>query len=369
MNDRHPWRRRPRAALLALAPAALALVLTGCGTVANPQGWAAPVVQGDVVYASRDAGKLGAYRLTGQERLWEFPTKEPKLELTGIYGTPVLQNDTLYITGYSGDVAAVSSRDGSERWRAKVGARVIGGFLVVSDLTVVGTDSGEVIALDRATGAERWRRKVGDQVWSTPISDGSTIFVTAMNGNVTALGLDGGERWQQQVAPAGIAGTPALRDGVLYVGSFDRRMYAVDTRSGERVWQSEPARNWFWTEPLVEGDTVFAGNMDGSMYAFDRRTGAERWRAEVGSPIRGRSAVVDGVLVVAADRGQIRGFRPATGEQAWQPITVEGQRLLADVVVTSAGALVSAEVGRKEHKLYRINAAEGALQEIALAAN
>jgi len=354
-------RRGPLLAVLLVA----GLLAAGCGSVANPQGWAAPVIRDEVIYVSHDAGKLGAYRATGSARLWEFPGKDADLDLEGIYGTPDLENDTVYLTGYNGSVAAVAASDGSERWRHKAGDRVIGAPLALGDTVYAGTDGGDVVALDRATGNERWRISAGNQIWATPVTDGNTIFVAAMNGTVTAFNLDGSERWQSEVASGAIAGTPALVDGILYVGSYDRRLYAVDAATGETRWQFGSARNWFWTEPLIDGDTVLAGSLDGHVYAVDRQTGEERWRTDVRAPVRARLAVSNGVLVVPTAGGQLWGLQRDTGQQAWQPVAVGG-KLLTDLTTAQSGLYLASEVGRSSHRLYRVDAAAGAVAEIPL---
>ena len=344
------------------------LTATACGAIANPQGWAAPVVREELglVLLSDGAGKLGAYRLPGAVRLWEFPGNNADLDLDGLYGTPVLLDGTVYLSGYGGSLVAVNAADGAERWRQKVGARVIGGVLVAGESVYAGTDAGELVALDRATGNERWRRKIGNELWATPVTDGTAIYVAGMEGRITALTPDGEQLWQARVTDAAIAGTPALRYGVLYVGSYDKKLHAVDARSGERLWSSAAADNWFWTEPLVDGDTVLAGNLDGTVIAVDRRTGEQRWRsADLGAPVRGRLALAEGVLVVPTGDGTLWGLRPDSGQAAWGPVELGG-RLYADLARTGDGLFVATEVGKKSIKLYRVTAATGAVEEIIL---
>jgi eukaryotic-like serine/threonine-protein kinase len=187
-----------------------------------------------------------------------------------------------------------------------------------------------------------------------------------MDGQITAFNADGSVRWQEKVADGGIAGTPALVDGVLYAGSFDKRLYAVDTASGATRWRSaESAGNWFWTEPLIDGDTVMAGSLDGYVYALDRASGAQRWRAKVDAPVRARLAVASNVLVVPTGKGLLWGLRPDTGEQTWQPATVGGL-LYADLMRSGSDLYLASEVGKSSHKLYRVDAAVGSVTEIPL---
>jgi outer membrane protein assembly factor BamB len=323
-------------------------------------------VRGDVVLLSHDSGRLGAYRLTGGGRIWEFPAKDVKEDLSGIYGTPAAPDDLLYVTGYNGSVAAVTAADGTQRWRHKVGERVVGGALVTADSVYAGNDAGELVALNRADGSERWRTKVGNEVWSTPVTDGAAIIIPAMDGVVTAFNSDGSRRWQAQIGDAGIGGKPALLDGILYLGSFDKRLYAVDAATGDVRWRSDPADNWFWTEPLIDGDNLYAGNMDGHVYAVDRTSGALRWRVNVEAPVRGRPALAGGVLLAPARDGRLWGLRPASGEQAWPPLPIGGD-LYADLTVAGDTVLAASEVGKKSVKLFRVDAARGDASEIPLA--
>ncbi len=362
MNASHrSGRRAPLIAMLVV----VGLLAIGCGSVAKPQGWAAPVVEDQVVYVSHDAGKLGAYQTSGSARLWEFPGKDAGLKLEGIYGTPDLGDDTIYVTGYNGSVAAVSASDGGERWRHRAGDRVISAPLALGDTVYTGTDGGFLVALDRATGNERWRIKAGNQIWASPVTDGSTIFIASMDGAVIAFNPDGSQRWRTEIAGGAIAGTPALADGVLYVGSFDKRLYALDAGTGEPRWESAAAGNWFWTEPVIDGDTVLAGSLDGHVYALDRQTGEQRWRTDVAAPVRARLAVANGVVVVPTGDGRLWGLQPATGDQAWQPVVVGG-KLFSDLATAPSGLYLAAEVGRKSHRLYRVNASAGSVSEIPL---
>jgi outer membrane protein assembly factor BamB len=196
------------------------------------------------------------------------------------------------------------------------------------------------------------------------VTDGTTIYATAMNGNVAAFNADGSTRWQRKVADGAIAGTPALKDGILYVGSYDRHLYAVDAANGETRWRSSSADNWFWTEPVIDGDTIFAGNMDGSVYALDLSNGTQRWKAKVGAPVRGRAAVTGGVVLVPARNGWLWGLQSQSGEKAWEPVQVGGN-LYADLAVTPSGILLASEVGKSSHKLYTVDAT-GRVTQIAL---
>ena len=374
---------------------ALALVAAACGSIAKPKGWAAPELQGDTLYVSLNHGRISAFnvRSPGQQ-LWEFPEKDErlplvvengrnlgsaidtKIKLEGLYGDPAVRDDAIYVTAYSGHVAALTT-SGERRWVAELTGRLVGGVLVTDDTVYAGTTRGDVFALERATGAVRWRSNAGgriNEVWSSPVRAGDLIVVTAMNGKVFAFDRDGSLRWEADVADAAIASTPAQDGDRLYVGSFDRHIYALDARTGDVLWQSARGDNWFWTEILAQGDTLFAGSLGGTVYALDARSGNTKWSTKVGKVVRSRPALVNGVLVVGSKDGRLHGLRPDTGDRVWEvsaspapddPAAPRGN-LYADLLPTRDGVYVTTERSRGAGHIYFLDLTQQKVREVAL---
>jgi outer membrane protein assembly factor BamB len=380
--------------MLKIVPLLVALVLVGaaCGSVAQPQGWSAPLLQGDTLYLSPERGKFAAYQLdagrTSRERLWLFPQKDEqsavvvedgedlaapknvKLKFEAFYGAPVLKDGHLYLSSYSGHLMALST-EGRPRWVAGLPGRVIGGVLVTDDTVYSGTTRGEVYALARDTGKVRWRQKLDEPVWSAPVQAGDGIAVADMGGAITAFDKDGNRRWSEQIAARGIASTPKVDGGRLYFGSLDKRLYAVDAANGSVVWRSDEADNWFWTEVLIQDDTLFAGSLSGTVFAIEKGSGATRWSNDIGATVRGRAALVDGVLVVASKDGRIHGLEPASGNRVWEtkgstgptdPLSRRGS-LYADLLVLDNGIL-AARVGGKQGNVYVLDVSTRQVREV-----
>src|SRR3972149_4580853 len=80
------------------------LAAAGCVKQNNPQGWAGPVVEGDLLLASTDKGELSALKTDDFSRVWTFPSGEgkPEIKLEAIYGAPLVIDGTVYLAGYSG---------------------------------------------------------------------------------------------------------------------------------------------------------------------------------------------------------------------------------------------------------------------------
>jgi len=173
-----------------------------------------------------------------------------------------------------------------------------------------------------------------------------------------------------------VTSSPAIADGLAYVGSDDGSMYAVDTRTGTEAWRFEtggPVRS----SPAVAGGVVFFGSYDGSFYALDaasgrlvwrfRTTGERRWRARNLDGMTPRDeihedpwdffqsspAIVDGALFFGTGEGVVYSLDARTGEVRW---TVE-----TDDTVHSSPAVADGivYVGNMESRLYALAAGTG----------
>jgi outer membrane protein assembly factor BamB len=74
-----------------------------------------------------------------------------------------------------------------------------------------------------------------------------------------------------------IYSSPTLENGVIYIGSEDKNLYAIEASSGAMKWAFTTGGAVHST-PAVYKDVVYAGSFDGYYYAIDAKTGKERWR-------------------------------------------------------------------------------------------
>ncbi|MGW3297057.1 serine/threonine-protein kinase [Streptomyces xiamenensis] len=105
-------------------------------------------------------------------------------------------------------------------------------------------------------------------------------------------------------------GTPLVRDGLLYVTSFE--VHALDVASGRRQFKT---REVAWSM-AVTGGRVLAS--DGpSLYALDATDGSDRWRVPTEGWIYGLRAE-RGTVLTATRGGGVQVWEAGTGEQLWE---------------------------------------------------
>ena len=137
--------------------------------------------------------------------------------------------------------------------------------------------------------------------------------------------------------------SPVVVDGVMYFTGPPSDVWALDAATGEVIW-SHPVE---FAEPLsvccgmvnrgvaILGNRVYVGTIDGRLLALDSRTGQTVWEQAVADPGDGYTLTVaplaiDDKIIIGVSGGEfgIRGFLSAhdaeTGEKVWQFNTVPG---------------------------------------------
>jgi outer membrane protein assembly factor BamB len=341
------------------------LLLSGCGRIATPQGWAAPVAVDNTILASLQRGKLSAIDQQTNQQTWQFPSEDAKnIDLKAIYGTPVTGDGRVYVGGFDGTFYALDLATGEVLWQQKTGGAIVGGAALADSTVYVGSSDNKLYAFDAASGASRWPAfEAQGDIWSTPVVDQGTVYVTSMDKRLYALDAATGQpKWAKPFeADGAIPSTPALDGDRLYVGALDNRLYAVDKATGEVAW-SFKTDNWIWCDALVADGVVYVGGLDRHVYAVDAATGEPRWARPfpAKAPVRARPAVAGGVLVVADQDGQVYGLDPATGQERWPSIAV-GSGLLANPLLIDNQVFLSA----RNWNLLRVDVEAGSFSQVA----
>jgi len=136
----------------------------------------------------------------------------------------------------------------------------------------------------------------------------------------------------------GWAGT-AFRDGIIYAGSRDGRVVAINASTREMQWQwpdSTTTRSLIYTTPIVYGDLVYVGTYSGQMYALTADRGIERWvypRTGTMGAVVGRPVVANETIYVCSSDGRVYALDTTYGDLRWK------SEPLADKLWTSPAVL------------------------------
>jgi outer membrane protein assembly factor BamB len=149
-------------------------------------------------------------------------------------------------------------------------------------------------------------------------------------------------------------GPVEVEENTLYVGSIDRKVYAVNLANGDVRWSARLS-GMVIGGVLLAGDTVFAasGRPEGKVYALRRARGKRIWQVSTG-PVGAPLALVDGRLIAQTHRGEVLAIDPMKGKILWRRRTGVARTA---AVPTGNGGLVVATTD----SLYRLNVEDGTI--------
>jgi outer membrane protein assembly factor BamB len=102
--------------------------------------------------------------------------------------------------------------------------------------------------------------------------------------------------------------SPAVADGVVYVGSSGQNVYAINAGTGAWLWTTATG-GAIDSSPTVANGVVYIGSGDHDLYALNAATGAVVWSATTGDAVGLCCVDVDGAARdQAGGRGRFRWF-------------------------------------------------------------
>ena len=94
----------------------------------------------------------------------------------------------------------------------------------------------------------------------------------------------------------GYVNDPVVVDGVLYVGSYDYNVYALNAKTGTLIWNYTTG-GYIDTAPTVANGVVFANSNDNKTYALNAKNGALIWKFATRGRLDSSPAVSEGIVV------------------------------------------------------------------------
>ncbi len=128
------------------------------------------------------------------------------------------------------------------------------------------------------------------------------------------------ERVWRYTTQGPVVGSPAIAHDLVYIGSRDHRLYAIDAQRGTEYWTLKTG-DQIEATPLITDDLVCVGSHDGNLYGVDAMTGELRWTTRLAHSIRSSAAGVDGRLFVADHSGAITSVAADAGRILWHAAT------------------------------------------------
>jgi len=144
-----------------------------------------------------------------------------------------------------------------------------------------------------------WNYTTGDVVISSPAVADGVVYIGSNDHNVYALDASTGTLLWNYTTGDVVISSPAVADGVVYIGSYDRNVYALNASSGAVVWNYTTG-GAVASSPAIAEDMVFIGSYDDKVYALDASSGGLVWSYTTDDMVVSSPAVADGKVYVGS---------------------------------------------------------------------
>lgn len=185
--------------------------------------------------------------------------------------------------------AVVKRPNFSANWTFDAGTKINSGLAVVGNVLIFDTFGKQVIALDIRNGSVGWQ------------TDTDNIMMSS----------------------------PAISDGIIFVGSGAHSNEGLAVRAFVHATDSKGNADNFWGR--LEGDHIIA---------LDATTGQKRWQYWTAGEDMPSVGLTDDVVIFANGDGHAYGLRRSSGEALWRT-NLPGIATMSSTMIVSQTALVS----------------------------
>ncbi len=291
----------------ALSPADGSIIWTNPTVTGNSTQ--VPVLAGDMIYALGGLGKLTAMSATNGSGRWTVDTKN-LLGFGGIAGT----GQSIVVPADDGSLVAYNTSDGSTRWQSpSLGKTGLGSPIPIVSAGMVLMGLGSVFsAVSASDGTIKWQYQTGGDIRSPGVAAGDTVYFGSKDAKLYAVDIASGTLKWRMTASTEVDNTPALSQGVVYIG-VGSILHALEAATGKELWKvpvgdvdasgKVTSFDYVSAAAAVDGDAIYVPS-GAYLYAFSARAAghytptsgqpAYAWRFTVPKAFSGPSTPVIG---------------------------------------------------------------------------
>jgi outer membrane protein assembly factor BamB len=218
----------------------------------------------------------------------------------------------------------------------------------------------------------KWKFETGDDIDCSPaIDEDGIVYIGSDDGNLYAVDPHLGEELWHFTTGGEIRASPTVApDGTIYFGSLDNNLYAI-TSKGSLKW-SLLFNGYLFSSPAIssDGSTVFIGSSDKNIYAITR-SGTIKWKYETGGKIISAPSIgydgIDDVVYVGSLDNHLYALAASTGLLKWKFKTnaeIYGSPAISTSGQIYVGECRTGDAKDYDFKFYSINVDGSKLWEV-----
>ncbi|MCB1094308.1 MAG: PQQ-binding-like beta-propeller repeat protein [Verrucomicrobiae bacterium] len=281
---------------------------------------ASPVSDGEHVFIGDGDGNFLCLALKDGAEIWRA-----KIDAT-IEGTACIIGDLVVVGGTDGFVYAYEKKSGTQAWKFETLGEIVGGINTFTrqaadgnvPCAVFGSHDNKLYCIDACDGTEQWSVETGYYVNGTPSVAGDKISFGGCDGFIYINNAQTGEEVGKFELGSYISNSIIIKNDTAYVAHYDNRVEAYSIADGKKIWSFEERSFPYYASPAVTESMVIAPGQGKRVYAIDRKTGEEVWNFRTAGSSDSSPVVAGGYVIFGADDGILYFLNEKTGEEAWR---------------------------------------------------
>ena len=222
-----------------------------------------PKVHGSYVYVGSDDQYIYCLNAKSGQLVWKYRT------WNFVRSSPSFAQGLALIGSSDGNLYALDALDGTLKWKLHTLGAIISTPLAVGQHVIAGSMDNYVYAADINSGFTSWRFECQDTVSSSPTVAGGRVLIGSSDGNLYALDAPTGRLIWSFNTSSQVTSSPhvSLVTDSVYFGATNNFVYCLDVSSGELKWRYK-TRGPVVSSPAIEDGVVYVGSLDRKLYAL-----------------------------------------------------------------------------------------------------
>ena len=295
----------------------------------RPEDW--PMFMYDLHFSGRSPDRTLKPPL---RLLWKYKTGGP------IQASPVVANGMVYVASTDHRLYALDAKQWGLKWSFKAGGVIRYAPAVWNNRVYFSARDNHVYALNAETGEWLWEFRSTTWMDSPPILSKGRLYIGAYTKKIHVINAITGELESQPQGRVYI-------DGVEYICSQGQLRPAAPQHNVNAWRELTPLT---YSYPAIANGVVYIGSRDNQIHALDAESREEVWTYATNGYIDATPAISDGVLYVTSDDGYVYAFtNQEDGESQTLPQEGESAPVLSPEAKLSQPPLDTRPIGTVVH--------------------
>jgi eukaryotic-like serine/threonine-protein kinase len=213
----------------------------------------------------------------------------------------------------------------------------------------------------------QWEFKTKNAVYASPVVCDSIVYTGSTDSVLYAIELNSGKvKWKFRTKGE-IRSNVCIIDTSLYLNGGDGSIYAIDRQTGNLIWEFRTKgefkydfADYFHSSPIYHKGILYFGSGDSYVYAIDAGKGKLIWSFKTEGIVHSTPVISNNKIFFGSFDGYVYALDLANGQMVWKFKTV-GHRLFPKGEVQGSPAAFKnlIFIGARDYNVYAIDQNKG----------